>query len=360
MEKLKLLKSTRSGTLFALTAPFRLAEVGTADAHRWSDDLLILRELIISNEEMYPSIRRWFSDKVIPGLKSSERVAYLAYENDRPIGAAILKLGSNTKICHVCIHEDFRDLDLGQIVFTQLVLRSRKHANRIHFTLPEGLWSSRAGFFESFGFLSAEKSRRQYRRSETELSCSAPMARVWSAILKKLPNLVRKFMPDRGLQKNELLMSIKPTYAQRILGNKKRVEIRKKFSAKWIGSRAILYSTRPVSALVGEASIDSVCSGKPEDVWSVYSPYIDCSRAEYQSYVGASSEVYAIEFGDVMSYPVPVPISELSRLMGYGLRPPQSFFSLAGGGENSWAVATWIAGALGSFSTSSMREHINE
>lgn len=346
MVKLKQLKSPRSQNLFSLIARFRLVELSKIDAQRWTDDLVLLRELILSNEAMYPKINHWFSEKVLPGLKSTERVAYIAYENERPVGAAILKLGCNTKVCHLCIHEDFRDQDLGQILFTKLVMRSRQYANEMHFTLPESLWTSKVGFFESFGFLHASRANRQYRRAETELTCSAPMSRVWSAILKKLAILAKKFTPDNRYRNSEILLSVKPKYAQTILENRKRVEIRKKFSAKWMGSRAVLYSTKPVSALVGEASISSVCHGKPDEIWNTYGQHIGCSYSEYKSYVGLSEQVYAVQFGDIKSYGTPVSLTELSKLVEHELRPPQSFFNLGTARNECWTTATWIAAAL--------------
>ena len=87
---------------------------------------------------MYPGIGQWYSDKVLPGLKTSERIGYVAFEDERPIASAVLKKGERAKFCHLRIHEDFRDLDLGQMFFTQMTLEARHIAKEIHFTLPEG------------------------------------------------------------------------------------------------------------------------------------------------------------------------------------------------------------------------------
>ena len=86
---------------------------------------------------MYPGIGQWYSDKVLPGLKTSERIGYVAFEDERPIASAVLKKGERAKFCHLRIHEDFRDLDLGQMFFTQMTLEARHIAKEIHFTLPE-------------------------------------------------------------------------------------------------------------------------------------------------------------------------------------------------------------------------------
>ena len=178
MAALKQFSLLETGTLFPLTNPFRIVELKSADARKWTDDVRILKHLIVANEPMYPNIDSWFTEKVIPGLKSSERIAYVAYEGDNPIASAVLKLGKRAKFCHLRIHQDFQDLDLGQMFFTQMTLEARHHASEIHFTLPESLWIRKREFFESFGFASIAKALRQYRHGEEELSCSAPLLNV--------------------------------------------------------------------------------------------------------------------------------------------------------------------------------------
>ncbi|MGA2205989.1 MAG: hypothetical protein ABSG10_04580 [Terracidiphilus sp.] len=162
-------------SLFPLAPTFRVAKLGEADARRDSDELKTLTSLVSASEEMYPSIRRWLKEKVIPGLRSLERVAWVAYEAEEPIAAAVLKLGKDAKFCHLRIKHGFQDLDLGQLFFTQMTLEARHDAKDIHFTLPESLWESKMPFFQSFGFAQAAESSRQYRSGDTELVCTAPL-----------------------------------------------------------------------------------------------------------------------------------------------------------------------------------------
>ncbi len=158
---------------------------------------------------MYPEIGQWYSDKVVPGLKSSERGAYIAFENETPIASAVLKRGEHAKFCHLRIHDNFRDLDLGQMFFTQMTLEARGRAKEIHFTLPEGRRYEQMDFFESFGFTAAVRASHQYRNGETELTCHAPIPLVWSSVLQKLPRLLDQFSPGYSLS-NKLVMSMHP------------------------------------------------------------------------------------------------------------------------------------------------------
>lgn len=360
MALLKRSTSEQTADLFSRKGNFRFVELGKEDAQRKTDNLRILREMISSSESMYPTIQKWFDAKVVPGLKSSERIAWIAYEDENAIASAVLKLGDKSKICHLRIHRDFQDMDLGQMFFTQMTLEARYRATEIHFTLPESLWSTKSKFFESFGFSGVEKATRQYRRGDAELVCSAPLKLVHAAVLKKLPKLMSRFNVGPYTLRNDILISIKPKFAERILLGTKLVEIRKKFSNRWVGSRAVLYASSPQKALVGEATVRAVTSGSPEDVWARFSLQIGCSSSEFDSYVGPAKEVAAIELDDVIPYKEPVSLSQVSHLIQEDLRPPQSYCDLRLDDEESaWAKAVSMASLLhGRFSNLNAQVHL--
>ncbi len=335
-----------TGSLFPLTPRFTIAEIGKPDAQGWSDHLRVLRDLISANQEMYPGIDHWFSAKVVPGLKSSERIAYVAYEGEKAVASVVLKLGGRSKFCHLRIHKDFQDQDLGQMFFTLMALETRRRAKEVHFTLPESLWYRKSGFFKSFGFSSVKKASRQYRHGDTELSCSAPHSAVWSAALNKLPELVSKFSVGGRSLGSDVLLSVRPKYAERLLAGTKLVEVRKRFSKKWLGRKAVLYASRPLGALVGEATINAIACGQPSDIWSRYESSIGCSREEFDGYVASADEVCAIELSDIVPYLSPVPLNQVEYLLNEDLRPPQSYSELNMGKNASWAKAVSIATLL--------------
>jgi predicted transcriptional regulator len=237
-------------------------------------------------------------------------------------------------------------VDLGQMFFTQMTLESRHHAKEIHFTLPESLWYNKRKFFESFGFTSPTKAFRQYRQGEAELACSAPFSTVWTAVLDKLPQLDAKFSPAGYSLSNTILISMKPRFAERILSGSKFVEIRKKFSKKWIGCNAVLYASRPTSGVVGEARISSVTIGSPQEIWDKFESYIGCSREEFNAYVSDADQISAIELAEVVPYLAPVVLSQLSHLLNEDLRPPQSFCDLRLSNDGAWTKALRIASLL--------------
>ncbi len=360
MTLLKQQTSESADTLFSLKANFRVVRLEEADVRYHSDELKTLTSLIETSEEMYPNIRRWIQDKVVPGLRSSQRVAWVAYENEKPVATAVLKRGTRAKFCHVRVESGFQDLDLGQLFFTQMTLETRHLAKEIHFTLPESLWVSKKKFFESFGFAQAAKSERQYRHGETELVCSAPHHLVRVAALERLPLLARKFSVSGYQLGGDLLVSMKPKYAERILAGSKFVEIRKKFASKWVGCKAILYSSSPQKALVGEATVRSVNSGTPADIWSRYHAVVGCTFDEFSAYVGSAKQVSAIELDAVFPYREPISLAQISHLLGEDLRPPQSYCDLKlGDKQSAWAKAVTATSVLHG-SLSSIRRPVVE
>jgi predicted transcriptional regulator/N-acetylglutamate synthase-like GNAT family acetyltransferase len=340
-------KDERAGMLFPLATNFRIVRLGKEEALKWTDDMGVLKSLIQANEDMYPDIRRWFNDRVVPGMKSERRIAWVAYEGEQAIASAILKLGQRSKFCHLKIHQNFQDMDLGQMFFSQMTAEARHDAKEIHFTLPESLWTERHGFFESFGFSSAKKAGRQYRRGEQELACSAPFETVWSSVVRRLSELGPKFVVGGYSLKSKILISVKPKYAGRILAGTKLTEIRKKFSNRWVGCRAILYASSPQKALVGEATVVSVTSGSPADIWSQFGQSVGCTADEFRAYAGSASRISAIELGDVIPYREPIGLAQVSYLVREDLAPPQSFCDLRlDEGDSAWVRAVSVASLL--------------
>jgi predicted transcriptional regulator len=318
----------------------RIVRLNEADAIGLSDHFIDLKELVLSNEDMYPNIDKWFDSKVIPGLKkynpslkTYERSAFVGYFNEKPIISAIVKKGKFSKFCHLRINDDFQNNNLGEIFFSLMAYEVHNTAKEIHFTLPESLWNNKKEFFQSFGFQDITKSGTQYRIFDMELRCSSSFSNVWTAVLDKLPKL-----------KDELIMSIHPEYAKKILEGKKTVEIRRKFSKKWKGFKVKLYSTSPIKSLIGEAIIDDIVIGKPDFVWERFGTCISITKEEFDKYVKSANEIYAIVLNDVHPFKIEIPLSQISHLTNSDLKPPQSYCNLKN--NKSWSKAVSIATLL--------------
>jgi predicted transcriptional regulator len=329
--------------ILSQTSQIRVTRITDFDVRSVSDNYCALVEMIREHDPMYPGIDLWLKKKVTPGILSSERVAYIGYEEDRPVVSAVVKRGEYAKFCHLHISNDFRDMHLGEVFFSIMALEIRHMADTVYFTLPESLWESRRVFFESFGFLNPKVAETQYRLFDTELHCSAPYSSVWSAVLQKLPRLLQDFAGDDSVV-NGLLFSIRPQFADKILRGEKAVEIRRRFSPKWKGHKAAIYSSKPTRAVIGQAMISEVVSGTPEAIWLQFRDLLGCTKSEYDAYAHSTNEVFAITLDHVLPYSAPLSLSQMEHLLNFNLTPPQSYCSMKN--NMSWAQAVTVAELL--------------
>jgi predicted transcriptional regulator len=229
-----------------------------------------------------------------------------------------------------------------------MALEVRDFCKTIHFTLPESLWTEKGGFFQSFAFEKAECADVQYRLFDRELACSAKFLDVWSSVLGKIPKLasvygIGGFSPD-----NQLLLTVRPKFADRIIAGKKTVELRRKFSTRWAGHQINLYASEPIASLVGEARISCVHRNHPEIIWQRFQHYVGCTKEEFDAYVSGAEEIYAIELDDVQAYRDRLPRGQMAHLLNEELTPPQSYLTLEK--NKAWAKAVSLAAYLqGSF-----------
>lgn len=323
---------------------FQIVRLAEGDVRCKTDHLANFKDLILANEPMYPEIERWYSGKVLPGIRQDERVAFVGYLNERPAVSAVVKKGATAKFCHLRLHEDLRDSNLGEVFFSLMALEIRDLAKDIHFTLPESLWQQKGEFFRSFGFESAALADDQYRLFDRELACSASFPKVWESILTKVPKLANLYAFGGFSPDNQLLMSVRPEFADRIMRRKKTVELRRKFSTRWIGHRINIYASAPVMSLVGEARIAGVAVNQPEKIWDKYHDRVGCTRAEFDAYAAGAEEIYAIELDEVQPYRAGLPLTLVSHYVKEALTPPQSYFTLEK--NKPWAKAISLAAYL--------------
>lgn len=334
-------------------ANFQLIRLTETDVRSVSDRFGTFREVVSENEASYPDIRKWLDTKVSRGIRSGERTAFLGLLDDIPVATAVVKRGKNAKFCHLRLDECVRDQNLGELFFALMAAEVRQFASDVHFTLPESLWEEKRDFFQSFGFASASRASKQYRFFENELRCSTPFPALWRTVIERLPKLSSLFS-IRGLSiVSPLVLSIAPDYANKIVLGTKSVELRRRFSKRWIGCRTAVYATSPEKRLVGEARIANVISGNPDQIWHAFAQELGCSRVEFDSYVGDSIEVFALVLDDVVRYVEPIPLRVLEHLIAADIDPPQSYCSTAA--SATWSAALAVAALVhGSFQTSRM------
>jgi len=138
----------------------------------------------------------------------------------------------------------------------------------------------------------------------------------------------------------DVLLSIKPEFAEKILGHEKRYEFRKtSFRDPSIIETIYMYASSPVQEIVGSFSLSSVSEGTPAELWREFGSDsgID-QRSRFMDYFANTDTGYAFEVTDVQRFTEPVDPKQHIK----DFRPPVSFQylrgeydSLIGAGPNS-------------------------
>lgn len=116
-----------------------------------------------------------------------------------------------------------------------------------------------------------------------------------------------------------MLLSIKPQYAKVILEGKKQYEFRKNKPQKDV-SRIIFYASSPQKEVVGEAEIDSILEGPPDEIWEIAKTAAGITKKFFFSYYQGKSQAFAYKLKNVKVYDTPKSLSD------YGLKQaPQSY-----------------------------------
>lgn len=127
------------------------------------------------------------------------------------------------------------------------------------------------------------------------------------------------FRPQR-----DVVLSIKPTYSDRILEGRKTVELRRRFPVSAPnGTLAYIYSTSPVKAMVGTAAIRDVLKLPLDQMWAEFETTAFIERDQFDAYFEGLEHGYALVLEDVKAFSRPLPLVELREKFGF--EPPQSF-----------------------------------
>lgn len=113
------------------------------------------------------------------------------------------------------------------------------------------------------------------------------------------------------------ILSIKPKFVMEIASGRKCFEYRKRCFSRPV-RKVYVYSSAPISRVVGEFVIGSILEGSPESIWEKTKEFSGTSREWYDLYFSDRHIGYAIEIKDFVLYEHPL------RLRA-GFRAPQSY-----------------------------------
>lgn len=116
----------------------------------------------------------------------------------------------------------------------------------------------------------------------------------------------------------DVLMSIRPVYADAILDGRKTFELRRRRPSFARGTRVLVYSSAPHQKLQGTFEVGRVLADEPDALWNEVGDYAGIERDAFDAYFEGCARAYAIE----VENPKRIKPARLS------IRPPQSYLFL--------------------------------
>ncbi|WP_314295451.1 ASCH domain-containing protein [Fusobacterium periodonticum] len=120
----------------------------------------------------------------------------------------------------------------------------------------------------------------------------------------------------------KILLSIKPEYVKSIFEGKKKFEYRK-IITKNKPTKIIIYSTYPVSAIVGEADVEEILIDSPDNLWKKTKKKSGVDKNFFFEYFKEKKIGVAYQLKNIIEY------DETRSLEEFGVKcAPQSYIYL--------------------------------
>jgi predicted transcriptional regulator len=120
-----------------------------------------------------------------------------------------------------------------------------------------------------------------------------------------------------------VVLSIRPTYMERILDGRKSVELRRRFPLPQRGALALLYSTSPIQSIVAIATLESVTELSLTSLWRQFANASAVTKEEFDAYFHGVRRGCALKLASVRQLERPIHLTDLSAKFEFS--PPQSY-----------------------------------
>lgn len=118
----------------------------------------------------------------------------------------------------------------------------------------------------------------------------------------------------------EVILSIKPEYANKIFNGSKKFEFRRSIFKNKEVNKIIVYASSPVSKIIGEFEIEKILHEDLKSLWNLTKDFSGISEKYYYDYFIGKENGYALEIKKVKLYEEVLCIKDT-----FGINPPQSF-----------------------------------
>ena len=121
--------------------------------------------------------------------------------------------------------------------------------------------------------------------------------------------------------KDNILISIKPAFANLIVFGVKKVELRRSFPQTAEGKKCYIYSSSPTKAIIGECYITKVEKLPIKEIWEKHSEESMIDWGDFKNYFTGKEHGFAISVNKHIKYEESIALPERFSMS----RPPQSF-----------------------------------
>jgi predicted transcriptional regulator len=118
-----------------------------------------------------------------------------------------------------------------------------------------------------------------------------------------------------------VLLSIKPKYAELIKAGNKKYEFRRKIFKRARSPKVFIYSTSPIRKITGVFDGSMIHKGSPFRIWEMFGPDSGISEGEFFQYFKDCEIAYAIEIRNLVIFEEPRDPSDYF----VEFTPPQSY-----------------------------------
>ena len=118
----------------------------------------------------------------------------------------------------------------------------------------------------------------------------------------------------------QVLLSIKPEFAERIFAGSKKYEFRKVIFRRTGIEKVIVYASSPVQLVIGEFEIDSILEDSPQRIWEIAGKESGVSESFFFEYFSKNKTGFAIKIKQAQRYERPYCLRKVHKMS-----PPQSF-----------------------------------
>ena len=217
----------------------------------------------------YPFFEEWLN-KVYIKIDEGERMIITCESDDKLeiFGVCIIKnCSEEKKICTIRVAANMLGLGIGTFLMSKAIeLLDDKHPL---ITVPEKHIKLFQSFLKSFDFKLVERVKSIYNDGCYEYFFNKPYVR------------------------EDVLLSIKPIYAEKIQSGKKIVEFRRKCFGSSV-KRVYVYSSSPVNRIIGYFTIFNIEKSNPDYLWEKYGYYGWITREDFNKYFDNAEVGYAI------------------------------------------------------------------